>query len=106
MTQHRIQRSRNAWGERNPTVKPSVSMRRKMGEEDRLRREQQAMGKLPTLIASPRAETGPRMQWRPIVGMVVLTDPKPPLLPMMEEPERRNGRRVDQVRWFSQIHHS
>ena len=104
-TQKRVTRSKNFWGERYPHMKPDVELRRERGDADRIRLHQQAQGKLPPiarqLSASAVAAPIPPRQWRPITGLVILSEPMPPVFPVMEAPERRDGRRVEKSKWFS-----
>ena len=103
--QKRVTRSKNFWGERYPHMKPDVELRRERGAADRLRLHQQAQGKLPPITQQLSSATanasGAAMQWRPITGLVILSEPMPPILPVMEAPERRNGRRVEKAKWFA-----
>ena len=75
------------------------------GEQARARWELRANGKLvlPPLPTPPEPSEVPANQWRPIAGMVVFTEKKPPVRPIMEPPERRDGRRVEKARWFSHL---
>jgi hypothetical protein len=103
--QQTVNKSKNFWGERYPHERPHVSARREKGAQARALWELRANGKLvlPSLPLPPDPGSVPGKQWRPIAGMVVFTEKKPPAMPVMEAPERRNGKRVEKARWFSHL---
>lgn len=101
--QENVKRSKNYWGERYPHEKPHISARREKGAQAREKWERRARGMLELPPLKGKVQDGPSTQWRPINGMVVLTEKMPPVLPVMEVPERRNGRRVEKARWFAHL---
>ena len=48
---------------------------------------------------------GANVQWEifDATGRLVFTEKKQPVRPIMEPPERRDGRRVEKARWFSHL---